>query len=43
MPVPLRRYTSYVGSSLEKEHRHRLHLEADLGIPLDLLDMSPYM
>jgi hypothetical protein len=37
------RYTAYVGSSLERNHRHRLHLEPDLGIPLDLLDLNPYM
>ncbi|CAA6659867.1 unnamed protein product [Spirodela intermedia] len=36
------RYTRYNITSLEKMHKPKLYLEPDLGIPLDLLDMSVY-
>ncbi|CAI6004902.1 unnamed protein product [Closterium sp. NIES-65] len=36
------RYSAYHVSTLEADHRHRLHVEPDLGIPLDLLDLSAY-
>ncbi|CAI5457882.1 unnamed protein product [Closterium sp. Yama58-4] len=36
------RYSAYHASTLEADHRHRLHVEPDLGIPLDLLDLSAY-
>ncbi|KAM7476005.1 hypothetical protein LguiB_023248 [Lonicera macranthoides] len=36
------RYTKYNITSLEKIHKPRLYVESDLGIPLDLLDLSVY-
>lgn len=36
------RYTRYQFTSLEKNWKHKLHVEPDLGIPLDLLDISNY-
>nr|XP_010941164.2 LOW QUALITY PROTEIN: protein PAF1 homolog [Elaeis guineensis] len=36
------RYTKYTITSLEKMHKPRLYVEQDLGIPLDLLDISVY-
>ncbi|MQL86103.1 hypothetical protein Taro_018632 [Colocasia esculenta] len=36
------RYTRYNITSLEKMHKPKLYLDPDLGIPLDLLDMSIY-
>ncbi|XP_047265165.1 protein PAF1 homolog isoform X1 [Capsicum annuum] len=34
------RFTKYATTSLEKMHKPELYVEPDLGIPLDLLDMS---
>lgn len=36
------RYTRYSVTSLEKMHKPQLYVEPDLGIPLDLLDLSVY-
>lgn len=36
------RFTKYTITSLEKLHKPQLHVEPDLGIPLDLLDLSVY-
>lgn len=36
------RYTKYAVTSLEKLHKPQLYVEPDLGIPLDLLDLSVY-
>eukprot|EP00897_Mesotaenium_endlicherianum_P004164 jgi/Mesen1/3776/ME000205S03037 len=36
------RYTKYSVTSLEKKYKYKLHVEPDLGIPLDLLDMTVY-
>lgn len=36
------RFTRYTFSSLEKNYKPQLHVEPDLGIPLDLLDLSVY-
>ncbi|KAL2493158.1 Protein PAF1-like protein [Abeliophyllum distichum] len=36
------RYTKYTITSLEKNHKPQLYVEPDLGIPLDLLDLSVY-
>ncbi|XP_077245490.1 protein PAF1 homolog [Tasmannia lanceolata] len=36
------RYTKYTITSLEKMHKPKLFVEPDLGIPLDLLDISVY-
>ncbi|KAL3511739.1 hypothetical protein ACH5RR_024456 [Cinchona calisaya] len=36
------RFTKYAITSLEKMHKPQLHVEPDLGIPLDLLDLSVY-
>lgn len=36
------RFTRYTISSLEKNYKPQLHVEPDLGIPLDLLDLSIY-
>ncbi|XP_068649942.1 protein PAF1 homolog [Aristolochia californica] len=36
------RYTKYAITSLEKMHKPKLFVEPDLGIPLDLLDLSVY-
>ncbi|CAL5361305.1 unnamed protein product [Camellia sinensis] len=36
------RFTKYTVTSLEKMHKPRLYVEPDLGIPLDLLDLSIY-
>ncbi|GAA0141263.1 hypothetical protein LIER_02447 [Lithospermum erythrorhizon] len=36
------RFTKYTITSLEKMHKPQLHVEPDLGIPLDLLDLSVY-
>ena len=36
------RFTKYTITSLEKMHKPRLYVEPDLGIPLDLLDLSVY-
>ncbi|KAG0473339.1 hypothetical protein HPP92_015196 [Vanilla planifolia] len=36
------RYTKYTITSLEKMYKPKLYLEPDLGIPLDLLDISVY-
>lgn len=36
------RYTRYTITSLEKMHKPKLYVEPDLGIPLDLLDISVY-
>lgn len=35
-------YTKYTITSLEKMHKPKLFVEPDLGIPLDLLDISVY-
>ncbi|XP_077248183.1 protein PAF1 homolog isoform X2 [Tasmannia lanceolata] len=35
-------YTKYTITSLEKMHKHKLFVEPDLGISLDLLDISVY-
>ncbi|KAK9273417.1 hypothetical protein L1049_018227 [Liquidambar formosana] len=35
-------YTKYTITSLEKNHKPELYVEPDLGIPLDLLDLSVY-
>lgn len=36
------RFTRYTITSLEKMHKPKLYVEPDLGIPLDLLDLSVY-
>ncbi|CDO97975.1 unnamed protein product [Coffea canephora] len=36
------RFTKYAITSLEKMHKPELYVEPDLGIPLDLLDLSVY-
>lgn len=36
------RYVKYTITSLEKTHKPKLFVEPDLGIPLDLLDISVY-
>ncbi|XP_060205807.1 protein PAF1 homolog [Lycium barbarum] len=36
------RFTKYQITSLEKNHKPELYVEPDLGIPLDLLDLSVY-
>lgn len=36
------RYTKYTITSLEKMWKPELYVEPDLGIPLDLLDLSVY-
>ncbi|KAJ0968350.1 hypothetical protein J5N97_025267 [Dioscorea zingiberensis] len=36
------RYTKYTITPLEKKHKPKLYTEQDLGIPLDLLDISVY-
>lgn len=36
------RYSKYTITSLEKMQKHRLLVDSDLGIPLDLLDISVY-
>ncbi|KAG6485460.1 hypothetical protein ZIOFF_053998 [Zingiber officinale] len=36
------RFSRYTITSLEKMHKPKLYIEQDLGIPLDLLDMSVY-
>ena len=36
------RYTKYTITSLEKAYKPKLFVEPDLGIPLDLLDLSVY-
>ncbi|KAG8656431.1 protein PAF1 homolog isoform X2 [Manihot esculenta] len=36
------RFTKYTITSLEKMHKPQLYTEPDLGIPLDLLDLSVY-
>ncbi|XAR50684.1 hypothetical protein NMG60_11005078 [Bertholletia excelsa] len=36
------RFTKYSITSLEKMHKPQLYVEPDLGIPLDLLDLSVY-
>lgn len=36
------RFTRYTITSLEKMHKPQLYVETDLGIPLDLLDLSVY-
>ncbi|XP_022885132.1 protein PAF1 homolog isoform X1 [Olea europaea var. sylvestris] len=36
------RYVKYTITSLEKNHKPQLYVEPDLGIPLDLLDLSVY-
>ncbi|KAI3806849.1 hypothetical protein L1987_22764 [Smallanthus sonchifolius] len=36
------RAAKYAVTSLEKVHKPQLHVEPDLGIPLDLLDLSVY-
>lgn len=36
------RYAKYTITSLEKTHKPKLFVEPDLGIPLDLLDISVY-
>ncbi|KAL9247366.1 hypothetical protein vseg_020807 [Gypsophila vaccaria] len=36
------RFTRYTITSLEKMHKPKLYVEPDLGIPLDLLDLSIY-
>ncbi|PHU24825.1 Protein PAF1 -like protein [Capsicum chinense] len=36
------RFTKYATTSLEKMHKPELYVEPDLGIPLDLLDLSVY-
>lgn len=36
------RYSKYSITSLEKTQKHRLLVDSDLGIPLDLLDISIY-
>ncbi|KAA8541741.1 hypothetical protein F0562_022893 [Nyssa sinensis] len=36
------RFTKYAITSLEKMHKPQLYVEPDLGIPLDLLDLSVY-
>lgn len=36
------RFTRYTITSLEKLHKPKLYAEPDLGIPLDLLDLSVY-
>ncbi|CAK9153497.1 unnamed protein product [Ilex paraguariensis] len=36
------RFTKYAITSLEKVHKPQLYVEPDLGIPLDLLDLSVY-
>lgn len=36
------RFTKYAVTSLEKMHKPELYVEPDLGIPLDLLDLSVY-
>lgn len=36
------RFTRYTITSLEKMYKPELHVEPDLGIPLDLLDLSVY-
>ncbi|XP_078435256.1 hydroxyproline-rich glycoprotein family protein [Wolffia australiana] len=43
MSIDKDRYTRYNITSLEKMHKPKLYLEPDLGIPLDLLDMSVYI
>jgi len=35
-------YTKYTITTLEKTYKHKLFVEPDLGIPLDLLDISGY-
>ena len=39
---PSPRYTKYTITSLEKTYKPKLFVEPDLGIPLDLLDLSVY-
>ncbi|XP_024530396.1 protein PAF1 homolog isoform X1 [Selaginella moellendorffii] len=36
------RYSKYSITSMEKTFKHKLYVEPDLGIPLDLLDLSVY-
>jgi hypothetical protein len=36
------RFTKYTITSLEKMYKPQLYVEPDLGIPLDLLDLSVY-
>ncbi|GMH23366.1 hypothetical protein Nepgr_025209 [Nepenthes gracilis] len=36
------RFTRYTITSLEKMHKSKLYVEPDLGIPLDLLDLSVF-
>lgn len=36
------RYSKYTITSLEKLYKPKLFVEPDLGIPLDLLDLSVY-
>eukprot|EP00252_Welwitschia_mirabilis_P018382 TRINITY_DN4085_c0_g1_i1.p1 TRINITY_DN4085_c0_g1~~TRINITY_DN4085_c0_g1_i1.p1 ORF type:complete len:791 (+),score=217.66 TRINITY_DN4085_c0_g1_i1:603-2975(+) len=36
------RFTKYAVTSLEKSYKPKLYVEPDLGIPLDLLDLSVY-
>ncbi|GAQ85316.1 Paf1 domain containing protein [Klebsormidium nitens] len=36
------RYTKYTITTLEKRYKHKLLMEPDLGIPLDLMDLSVY-
>ncbi|XP_039134803.1 LOW QUALITY PROTEIN: protein PAF1 homolog [Dioscorea cayenensis subsp. rotundata] len=36
------RYAKYTITTLEKKHKPKLYTEQDLGIPLDLLDISVY-
>lgn len=36
------RYAKYTITSLEKMYKPKLFVEPDLGIPLDLLDLSVY-
>ncbi|KAJ4831087.1 Protein PAF1 [Turnera subulata] len=42
LPKDKDRFTRYRISSLEKMYKPQLHVEPDLGIPLDLLDLSVY-
>lgn len=42
LPKDKDRYTKYTITSLEKTYKPELYVDTDLGIPLDLLDLSVY-
>jgi len=42
LPFETERFVQYSTTTLERQHRHQLYTELDLGIPIDLIDPNAY-